>query len=195
MKAYERGVSYAEEVVLLGDGAQWIWLRLGMLFPQAIQILDWYHAKDYLIQVAQAVFGPGTQPGITWLKRELDLLWDGKVHQVIQDLETLQQAHSQIEAIGDTITYYTNNQCRMNYPAYRERGLQIGSGTIESGCKRVAKARLDQAGMTWTVEGARAVLKARAAYLSGQWDDFWLNRPFQPRAYRRRSAQATRMAA
>jgi len=195
LKAYERGVSHAEEVVLLGDGAQWIWLRLGMLFPQAIQILDWYHAEDYLIQVAQAVFDPGTQPSIRWLKRERDLLWGGKVQQVIQDLETLQQAHPQIEAIQDTITYYTNNQCRMNYPAYRQRGLQIGSGTIESGCKRVAKARLDQAGMTWTVEGARAVLKARAAYLSGQWDDFWQNRPFQPRAYRRRSAQATRLAA
>jgi len=195
LKAYERGVSHAEEAVLLGDGAQWIWLRLGRLFPQAIQILDWYHAEDYLIQAALAVFGPGTQPGRTWLKRELDLLWDGKVHQVIQDLETLQQAHPQIEAIQDTITYYTNNRCRMNYPAYRERGLQIGSGTIESGCKRVAKARLDQAGMTWTVDGARAVLKARAAYLSGQWDDFWQNRPCQPRAYRRRSTQATRLAA
>lgn len=66
---------------------------------------------------------------------------------------------------------------------------------IESGCKRVAKARLDQAGMTWTVEGARAVLKARAAYLSGQWDDFWQNRPFRPRAYGRQSALETRLAA
>lgn len=158
LKAYERGLSHAEEVVLLGDGAQWIWLRLGMLLPQAIQILDWYHAQDYLNRVTQAVFGPGTQPGMMWQKREVDLLWDGRVHQVIQDLETLQQAHPQIEAIQETITYYTNNQHRMNYPAYRERGLQIGSGTIESGCKRVVKARLDQAGMTWTVEVARAVL-------------------------------------
>jgi hypothetical protein len=195
LKAQERGISHTEEVILLGDGAPWIWLRLGLLFPQAIQILDWNHAKDYLVQVAQSVFGPGTQPGTVWLKRELDLLWDGKVRQVIQNLETLQQTHPQIEAIQDAITYYTNNQHRMNYPAYRERGLQIGSGTIESGCKRVVKARLDQAGMTWTVEGARAVLKARAAYLSGQWDDFWQNRPFQPRAYRRKSAQATRLAA
>lgn len=89
----------------------------------------------------------------------------------------------------------TVNQQRMNYPAYRQKGLQIGSGTIESGCKRVVKARLDQAGMTWTVEGARAVLKARAAYLSGQWDDFWQNRPFRPRAYRRKSTQETRLAA
>ena len=83
----------------------------------------------------------------------------------------------------------------MNYPDYRARGLQIGSGTIESGCKRVVKARLDQAGMTWAVEGARAVLKARAAYLSGQWDDFWQGRPFQPRAYHRQPVQENRLAA
>jgi hypothetical protein len=195
LKAYERGASLAKEVILLGDGAPWIWLRLGMLFPQAIQILDWYHAQGYLVQVAQAVFGPATRPRKVWLKRELDLLWDGNVRQVIQNLETLQETHPEIEAIQDAITYYTNNQHRMNYPAYREWGLQIGSGTIESGCKRVVKARLDQAGMTWTVEGARAVLKARAAYLSGRWDDFWHNRPFQPRAYRRQSAQETRLAA
>jgi hypothetical protein len=195
LKAYERGVSHAEEVILLGDGAPWIWLRLGMLFPRAIQILDWYHAQGYLVQVAQAVFGPATQPHKSWLKPELDLLWDGKVQQVIQNLEILQETHPEIEAIQDAITYYTNNQHRMNYPAYRERGLQIGSGTIESGCKRVVKARLDQAGMTWTVEGARAVLKARAAYLSGQWDDLWQNRPFRPRAYRRQPAPETRLAA
>jgi hypothetical protein len=195
LKAYERGVSKAEEVVLLGDGAPWIWLRLGQLFPQATQILDWEHAKDYVVQVAQAVFDPESQPAVVWRKQELDLLWDGKVRQVIHDLETLQRAHPQIEAIQAAITYYTNNQQRMNYPAYRQRGLQIGSGTIESGCKRVAKARLDEAGMTWTVEGARAVLKARAAYLSGQWDDFWQNRPFRPRAYGRKSDQEIRLAA
>jgi len=195
LKAYERGVSHAAEVILLGDGAAWIWLRLGLIFPQAIQILDWHHAEGYVIQVAQAVFGPGTQAGTMWLKQEIDLLWDGQVPQVIHNLEILQSAQPQIEAIQTALTYYTNNQHRMNYPAYRQRGLQIGSGTIESGCKRVVKARLDQAGMTWTVEGARAVLKARAAYLSGQWDDFWQSRAFQPRAYRRAPVEATRLAA
>jgi hypothetical protein len=195
LKAYERGVSHAAEVILLGDGAAWIWLRLGLLFPQAIEILDWQHAEEYVIQVAQAVFGPGTQAGTVWLKREIDLLWNGQVQPVIHDLETLQSAQPQIEAIQKAITYYTNNQHRMNYPTYRQRGLQIGSGTIESACKRVVKARLDQSGMTWTVEGARAVLKARAAYLSGQWDDFWQSQAFRPRAYRRASVQATRLAA
>jgi hypothetical protein len=195
LKAYERGVSRAEEVILLGDGAPWIWLRLGQLFPQATQILDWKHAEDYVVQVAQAVFGLGSQAGVAWLKQKLDLLWDGRVRQVIQDMETLQSTHPQVEAIQSAITYYTNNQERMDYPTYRQRGLQIGSGTIESGCKRVVKARLDQAGMTWTVEGACAVLKARAAYLSGQWDDFWQNRPFRPRAYGRQSEQEIRRAA
>jgi len=68
LKAYERGGSHAAEVILLGDGAPWIWLRLGLIFPQAIQILGWHHAEDDVIQVAQAVFGPGTQAGAVWLK-------------------------------------------------------------------------------------------------------------------------------
>ena len=114
---------------------------------------------------------------------------------VIQHLKALHQAHPGVEIVEKAISYFTNNQQRMNYPDYRARGLQIGSGTIESGCKRVVKARLDQAGMTWTVEGARAVLKARAAYLSGHWDDYWQRRPFQPRAYRRQQVQETRVAA
>lgn len=195
LKAHQRGVRHAAEVILLSDGALWIWLRLGLLFPQAIQILDWHHAEDYVIQVAQAVFGPGTQASVVWLKREIDLLWEGQVQQVIHDLGLLLPAHPQIEAIQKAITYYTNNESRMNYPAYRQRGLQVGSGTIESGCKRVVKARLDQAGMTWTTEGARAVLKARAAYLSGQWDGFWKRHAFQPRNYCQASAQATPLAA
>lgn len=109
LKAYERGVSHAEEVILLGDGAPWIWLRLGQIFPRAIQILDWHHVEDYVVEVAQAVFGPKSQEGVIWLKEELDLLWDGEVRQVIRNLEALQCAYPQIEAIQAAITYYTNN--------------------------------------------------------------------------------------
>mgnify|MGYP001822290094 CR=1 FL=1 len=195
LKAYQRGASHAQEIVLVGDGAKWIWNRLLTFFPFAIQILDWYHVRSYVVKVAQAVFGPDSSSGKAWSMREQDLLWEGRVSRVIQHLEALQQAHPGVEIIEKTISYFTSNQQRMNYPDYRARGLQIGSGTIESGCKRVVKARLDQAGMTWTVEGARAVLKARAAYLSGHWDDYWQKRPFQPRAYRRKPTQETRLAA
>jgi hypothetical protein len=195
LKAYQRGSRHAGEIVLIGDGAQWIWKRLLAFFPLAIQILDWYHVRDYIVRVAHALYGPDSQSGKAWSKRQLDLLWEGQVSQVIQHLKNLHQAHPRIEIIEKTISYYSNNKQRMNYPDYRARGLQIGSGTIESGCKRVVKARLDQAGMTWTVTGARAVLKARAAYLSGHWDDYWQERPFQPRACHRHSAQEPRLAA
>jgi hypothetical protein len=195
LKAYQRGASHAREIVLLGDGAKWIWKRLLTFFPYAIQILDWYHVRDYVVKVAQAVFGPDSASGKAWSKREQDLLWDGHVSRVLEHLKALHQAYPRVEIIEKAISYFANNQQRMNYPDYRAQGLQIGSGTIESGCKRVVKARLDQAGMTWTVEGARAVLKARAAYLSGHWDDFWQRRPFQPRAYRRQPIQETRFAA
>jgi hypothetical protein len=195
LKAYQRGASHAQEIVLIGDGAKWIWNRLLTFFPYAIQILDWYHVRDYVVKVAQAVFGADSASGKAWSKREQDLLWEGHVSRVIQHLKVLHQAHPRLEIIEKAISYFTNNQQRMDYPDYRARGLQIGSGTIESGCKRVVKARLDQAGMTWVVEGARAVLKARAAYLSAQWDDFWQGRPFQPRAYRRKPTQETQWAA
>jgi hypothetical protein len=110
-------------------------------------------------------------------------------------LKVRHQAQLGVEIIEKAISYFTHNQQRLNYPDYRARGLQIDSGTIESGCKRVIKARLDQSGMTWTIEGTRAVLKARAPYLSGHWDDSWQRRPSQPRAYRKQPIQETQLAA
>jgi hypothetical protein len=81
------------------------------------------------------------------------------------------------------INYYQTNRHRMRYPECRDQGYQIGSGTIESGCKRVIGTRLKQAGMTWTVDGARQVSKSPAMYLSGEWDDFCNRRPPPRRTY------------
>ena len=71
------------------------------------------------------------------------------------------------EAVQQAITYYTNSKDRMRYPEYRAEGLQIGSGTVESGCKHVIGARLKGAGMIWNVEGARAVARVRARLSRG----------------------------
>jgi hypothetical protein len=89
------------------------------------------------------------------------------------------------DPVQKAIGYFQNHRHRMRYPEFRAQGYQIGSGTIESGCKRVIGARLKQAGMTWTVNGARQVIKARAMYLSGQWDDFCNRRPPLRRTYSR----------
>lgn len=91
-------------------------------------------------------------------------------------------------AVHSAITYYTNNAARMCYPDYRARGLQIGSGSIESGCNHVVGARLDRVGMIWNVAGARVVAKVRARLRSGRWEETIAHRPPPRRVYRRRPA-------
>jgi hypothetical protein len=79
------------------------------------------------------------------------------------------------ECRKDVVTYFTNQVHRMDYPAYRAKGWCIGSGVVESACKRVVGQRLKGAGMRWGEDGADAVCHLRALFLSdkGQWDAFW----------------------
>lgn len=99
-------------------------------------------------------------------------LWDGDLDAVIVACQTYVQPDLKREddPAQQAVTYDSNNRQRMNYPAYRAQGLQIGSGTMESGCKRIGLERLKIAGARWSRDGARLVAKARAAYLSGDWD-------------------------
>ena len=147
LEGYRRGVTQAKEVVALGDGAAWIWRLVEQHFPQALQIVDWYHASEHLWGVAQALFGEGSDLAKQWAQARLDELWKGQMDQVLLHLN--QQAmpatwHS--EVARQALTYYTHNRERMRYPEYRAKGLQIGSGSIESGCKHIVGARLKQAG-------------------------------------------------
>ncbi len=179
-----RGVPQADEVVAIGDGAHWIWNLVDEHFPTAIQIVDWYHAAKYIWSVAQAVYGAGSDLATYWAHNRLDDLWDGQAAAV---LKQFQQHADRGKAVQDAITYYTNNLHRMRYAEYRAQGIQIGSGLIESGCKPVIGARLKQAGMIWTLEGARAVAKVRARLRSGRWDETITQRPPPYRRYRRKN--------
>jgi len=171
VEAYRRGVSQAKEVIAIGDGAHWIWDLVQEHFPTALEIVDWYHAASYIWTVAHALYGEGTAPARSWAQPYLDDLWDGKVSCVVAHLQDYLTHASAGEAAHKAITYYSNNKERMNYPLYRAKGIQIGSGSIESGCKHVLGARLKQAGMIWTINGARAVAKVRTRLKSGRWDE------------------------
>jgi hypothetical protein len=91
-------------------------------------------------------------------------------------------------AVEEAITDYTNNAHRLRYADYRARGLQVGSGSIESGCKQVVTARLKQAGMVWSLDGARAVAAVRTWLKSGRWQDALALRPRRQRTYQRQAA-------
>jgi hypothetical protein len=163
----EHQADRAEELVFVCDGAAWIWKLIEHYFPQAVQIVDWYHACQYLYPVAEALFDTPEQQG-EWVEEMKAFLWEGEVEVVIQTCQKL------LAKVGPPaqrlMTYYSNNQERMRYAVFRQADYVIGSGTVESGCKQVVSLRLKRPGATWSLAGASATAKARAAWLSGSWD-------------------------
>lgn len=165
----QRLADQAEEVVFVADGAKWIWRIVAENFPHAVQILDWYHAVEYLPPIAQALFATEAQQN-AWLAEMETHLWLSRTQTVIDACQALVK-HAQAGAFAAAaVTYFSNNIQRMDYASFRSQGYLIGSGTIESGCKQIATMRLKRAGARWTEDGARLVAKARAVWLSGKWD-------------------------
>lgn len=183
-EAQRRGLDQAKQVIVIGDGAHWIWRLANQHFPQAIQILDWYHVTTYVWNAAHAIYGETSDIGKRWAQKQLDDLWDGKVNQVIRRL----RAHADHESVRKAISYFSNNQKRMRYPLFRQMGLQVGSGTIESGCKHVIIQRLKQAGMRWSQQRLQAVAKLRTRLKSDRWHETLQLRPPPSRSYRRSAA-------
>lgn len=166
------------ELVFVCDGAVWIWNLISHYYPKALQIVDWYHAVDRLQQVAQVAFATDKERQ-AWLHGVKEDLWEGRVDPVIHACDQLASRH---EKAHDAVTYFTNNAPRMKYAQYRAAGYMIGSGTVESGCKQIVTQRLKRPGAQWNVEGAVATAKARAAWLSGEWDNLCAQRAALPLA-------------
>jgi hypothetical protein len=166
-RAFARGAANARQLVFIADGAVWIWRIVAQSFPQAIQIVDWYHALSYLVKVAHAAFGEGTDQAKAWLDAFRPALYDGRL------LATVCMACRAVtdrapKAVTAARHYFAANRTRLRYGKFRSLGLQIGSGTMESGCKQLGLARLTIAGARWSDPGARLLGKSRAAFLSRQ---------------------------
>ena len=162
---YQVNADLAEEIIFVCDGAKWIWRMVETYFPNAVQILDWYHAEERLEKVANDVFPSGQAK--TWLEDLITAMWDGDTNFVIAACDNL-AAKSEIAA--QAATYFRNNQYRMQYDHFRKLGYMIGSGTVESGCKQIVTQRLKRSGAQWNLLGATLTAKARAAWLSGDWE-------------------------
>jgi len=187
--AVKRGVEWAEEIPVLGDGANWIWNRIPPMFPKGktTEIVDFYHATEYVWDAGKAVLGQETDETDTWAKKCCHTLKHDGPDFALRALQALSPADSPTPSpVQRAITYLENQSLRMNYPLYVEQGLQIGSGSAESGVKQVVGARINQAGMRWNSERAETVAHVRAAILSGRWDDFWSDFRPPPRQYRRK---------
>lgn len=159
------GADRARQLVFICDGAVWIWNLITQYFPNAIQIVDWYHAADRLKRIAEEAFS-NLEERQAWLKQVTEDLWQGKVEAVI---EACHPPAKKSKWAKQSLTYYRNNLERMRYDQFRAAGLLIGSGIIESGCKQIVTQRLKLPGAQWNLAGAILTAKARTAWMSGQW--------------------------
>jgi hypothetical protein len=156
-------------VVIVGDGAEWIWNR-ATWFIHRCEILDYWHALEHAWDFARLRYGEGSQQADQWVHQIACDLKAGKVQQVISRLKRLRPKSPQLrESLDALIHYYSENANRMRYDEYLRLGYGIGSGAVESAHKQVVHARLRQAGMRWSEAGARRLLALRLLLLNDNW--------------------------
>jgi hypothetical protein len=174
-EAVRRGLTPTTTTIVLGDGAPWIWHRADAHFPDAVQIVDLYHARQHLEAVGRLAFGSGTAAATAWVAARRDELDDGDVDVIIAEINTLPAASdpNRQDELRKEAEYFETNKLRMCYKYFRARGFFVGSGVVEAGCKTVIGHRLKQSGMRWTVAGANAVIALRCRLLGNRWDDLW----------------------
>jgi hypothetical protein len=168
-----RGMALATIVVLLGDGASWIWEIARTCFSFAVQIVDFFHACEHLTSLAEALFGNGTESTKDYRYRWQGYLEVDQVGAVIAEAKGKLSPLADPEEARKAIGYFENNQSRMLYGTFREKGLFIGSGVVEAGCKTVVGQRVKESGMFWSVSGAENVLAIRCAVMNGDFDGYW----------------------
>ena len=172
-EAIRRGMNRAHEVNVLGDGAPWIWNIAEEHFPHARQIVDLYHAREHYGNVARACLGQEKDKMYRWMDARRLELDDGRVEDVIIAIKHLSTSATVKELCEREMGYFEKNKERMRYAEFRRRGLFVGSGVLEAGCRAVIGQRLKQSGMHWSVSGANSIIALRCCLFSNRWEDFW----------------------
>jgi hypothetical protein len=178
LEAWNRGWSRAAKKVVMGDGAEWIWNLADQHFPGAVQIVDLYHARQHLWDLARKLYPNDTVSQKAWIKiHQKRLLDKGKIEKLVLSLRSTESTNADVlDKIRTEADYFERNTERMRYPKFRRQHLFVGSGVIEAGCKTVVGARLKQSGMFWTVRGANSIIALRCCHLNGRFEDYWESR-------------------
>jgi hypothetical protein len=175
LEACKRGWNRAEKKVVIGDGAEWIWNIAEQHFPGAIQIVDLYHARQHLWELARKLYPNQQAEQERWMGIHKDALLDeGKIEELVASLRSIESSNPELaEKIRIEADYFQKNTERMRYPEFRAQHLFVGSGVIEAGCKTIIGSRCKQSGMFWTVRGANAILALRCCHFNGRFEDYW----------------------
>jgi len=174
LEACNRGWNQAQTKVVLGDGAEWIWNLADFHFPGALQIVDLFHARQHLWNLARALHPHDAVQQKRWILRQQSKLDEGQIEKLVRSLRSLDYPNPELmDKIRAEADYFAKNAERMRYPEFRRQHLFVGSGVIEAGCKTVIGARTKQSGMFWTVRGANSIIALRCCHLNGRFEDYW----------------------
>lgn len=167
----ERHLVGNSHLVVVADGAAWIWRWCEDNYPGCVQILDFFHAKEKLVLVANAHF-KNQEKKKNWLDQQLELLKEDGVLQVMTNVRKLAcRSATAKEAKAKLLQYYEVHEDRMRYKTFSEQGYLIGSGPIEAAHRSVIQQRMKLSGQKWSIDGANAIANLRCFEKSGAWEN------------------------
>ena len=176
-EAVRRGLFEATRVAILTDGAQWCKNLAEIHFPNAIRIVDLYHAREHVHDLCKRLFDRDLKRITRYRERWWEWLDEGNIEGIVEQATShLPKDPSVAKDARREINYLTKNKERMRYAHFKTQGLFLGSGVIEAACKTVIGKRLKQSGMEWTVRGANAIIALRCTELSRKTEDYWEQR-------------------
>jgi len=168
--AARAGYGTYARIVVIGDGAHWIWNLCEELFPNAVQVLDYYHMCENVYSYAKYLFPSDNQRIRGWAEEVISKIEDGNIDEAITSIPA--NSMSKLPAgVPNLPIYLSNNRHRVSYKKLKQSGITIGSGAVESGNKKVIQQRMKQSGMRWGVETGQTISSLRAKSSSGRWND------------------------
>jgi hypothetical protein len=172
-----RGAAQAEEIIVVADGAPWIWNRvdaladaLGVERKRIVRVADFYHAVEHLTAFADLCSDWNEEKRRRWIRKMRRYLKDGKVKQVIRIMRALCEGRGNAK-IKTELQYFETRKAYMRYHAFQWRKIPIGSGAVESAIRRVINLRLKGPSIFWREENAERMLHLRAYLKAGRWDE------------------------
>jgi hypothetical protein len=174
-EARRRGADHIRQLVVLGDGAPWIWNLATAILPEATPIVDLYHARQHLYALAAGLVGVLGDQHPHWLAARLVELDAGDIETLVAETDRLhpQLPDDTARETAKALAYFKTNAHRMRYAYFREHAMFVGSGAVEAGCKAVIGQRLKLSGMRWNIPGATGILTLRCQQASDRWDQIW----------------------
>jgi len=163
--------------VVVTDGERALQRRACLMINDAVLVLDLLHVLEKLWAAGHSLYGEGTDKAVEFVRRRALRILRGEVSQVVKGLRQIvtkrQLKGKKAEALLGAAAYYYRNKSRMRYNEYLAQGLPIASGSVEGACKNLIKDRMERSGMRWSSDGAEAMVKMRAVYLSGDFEEYW----------------------